>query len=372
MKFTMIKKVLSYLWKCSFVWNVEKNKDILVLDGEVSEKLIPCFNGRDFFIIQNRSTIYLRHLLEAVFLDMAFNIHKILYSYHMRMILKINPKLIITFTDNRPLFWEIDKNIHNKIPFLTVQNGIHYVGTADSVEEGYSHLFLDGKPFYSNLACISQYDVDYYSDNGVHIKNYHTIGSLKLSDYILDQPKVSKIFDLCIVANSINDRLANIKVWELILKYMKSNNVSVCIALKSRVDYKNIPLFNYFKNTNAIFVRQTDFSSHYLSDISKVTIGFASTLLRQTFSRGNKIYPLNFASDLFDLPYSLLGVNLAPSYSQFESHLNYLLAINEKEYKDQNRELMQYLDIFNPKITPELKLEKVITKLIKHSASQDK
>jgi hypothetical protein len=240
------------------------------------------------------------------------------------------------------------------------------VGSADSAGEGYSHLFLDGKPFYSNLACISQYDADYYSDNGLPIKKYYTIGSLKLSKYISDHSKNSKKFDLCIVGNSINDRPANIKVWELILEYIKSHNLSVCIALKSRLDYKNKPLLNYFKNTDAIIVRRTEFSSHYLSDISKVTIGFASTLLRQTFSRGNKIYPLNFASNLFDLPYSLLGANLAPSYSQFESHLNYLLAINEKEYKDQNRELMQYLDIFDPKITPELKLEEIITELIKN------
>lgn len=366
MKFSMIKKVLSYLWKCSYVWNVEKNKDILVLDGEISEKIIPCFNGHDFFIIENRSTIYLRYLLEAVFLDMALNIHKILYLYHMRIILKINPKLIITFTDNRPLFWEIDKNIHNKIPFLTVQNGTHYVGLTDSAGEGYSHFFLGGKPFYSNLACISQYDADYYSDNGLPIKKYYTIGSLKLSKYISDHPKNSIKFDLCIIGNSINDRPANIKVWELILEYIKSHDLSVCIALKSRLDYKNRPLIDFFKDTDAIIVSRTEFSSHYLSDSSEVTIGFASTSLRQTFSRGNKIYPLNFASDLFDLPYSLLGATLAPSYSQFESHLNYLLAINEEEYKDQNKELMQYLDIFNPRITPELKLKEIITELLKN------
>jgi len=362
MKFSMIKKILLYLRKCSFVWSVEKNKDILVLDGEGSEKLTPSFANYEYFILKNRDILYLRHILEAVFFKVNFNIRDILYSYHMRIISKVKPKLIITFIDNRPLFWEIDKNIHNKIPFITVQNGIHYVGSPDSVSSEYSHLFLNGKPFYSNLACISQYDVDYYSNNGVTIKKYNAIGSLHLSDYKYKDNL--KCFDLCIVANSKNDRYANTKVWSLVLKYMKLHNVSVCIALKSDIDYQSKPLFDYFKNTNAIFVKRTRYSTHYLSDISKVTIGFASTALRQSFSRGNKIYPLNFASNLFDLPYRLVCENLNPSYGQFESHLNCLLLADIDEYRDKNKKLMKYLDAFEHSNTPEQKIRKIIADLI--------
>jgi len=361
-----IKRVFNIFKRYSPVWNVEKNKDILVLDGEGSEYLIPCFSNYDFFIIDSRNIIYLRCLLEAIFLGISFNFDKIKHLYYMRMIAKINPKLIITFTDNSSFFWKIDKSIHNRISFLTVQNGNHYLGSLDYLEEGFDHLFLEGdSPFYSNLACISQYDADYYLNNGLNVKKYYTIGSLKLSKYISNHVKKPKKIDLCIVANSINDRPANIKVWELILKYMELHDVTVCIAIKSSSDSRNQPLYDFFQETNAIFAKNANFSSQYLSDISEVTVGFASTLLRQTFSRGNKIYPLNFASNLFDLPYKYLGETLRPSYSQFESHLNHLLVQSNKEYNDQNSDLMKYLDVYNPRISPELMLEKVITDLIK-------
>jgi hypothetical protein len=350
--------------KCSFTWNVVANKNIVILDGKVSEKLIPCFGGHDFFIIKNIDTLYLKPLLLAIFLDISFNLRKILFNYHLRMIYEINPRLVITFTDTSPLYWELDKKIHNQINFLTIQNAQHYVRGEEGLMPGYEHLFLSSRPYYSNLACISQFDVDYYMNNGVTVENSHKIGSLKISDYIFQHTAQKKVFDICLVTNSINNRDANIAVWKLVLKYMSSYDILVCIALKSNYDYQNQVLYDMFQNTNAVFCRRTEYSSHYLTDISEITIGFSSSLLRQSFARGNKIYPLNFSSHVFDLPYSLLKVKLSPSYNQFESHLNYLLTLDHQVYKDKNDKMMKYFDIFDLNSTPENKLKRIIQKLI--------
>ena len=280
------------------------------------------------------------------------------------MITKVNPKLIISLTDNSFFYSKIDQKISNQIPFLTIQNGTHYVGDIEEAGEGFKHGLLNKKTFYSNLACISQHEVDYYSDKGLQVEKYHKLGSLKISGYTKDFVVKPKKFDLCIVGNSVNNRPANIIVWKLILEYINSYDVSICIVLKSKIAFKNQPLFDYFKNTSAVFVANTPISSHYHSDISKVTIGFASTLLRQTFSRGNKIYPLNFGPGLMDTPFELLGHELRPSYSEFESYLSHLLALSDKEYIHQYKGLMKYLDTFNPKFPPALKLEALITELI--------
>ena len=63
-------------------------------------------------------------------------------------------------------------------------------------------------------------------------------------------------------------------------------------------------------------------------------------------------------------------INLFPSINDHlnineYSHLNHLLVQSNKEYNDQNSDLMKYLDVYNPRISPELMLEKVITDLIK-------
>ena len=103
------------------------------------------------------------------------------------------------------------------------------------------------------------------------------------------------------------------------------------------------------------------------SDISNVTIGTCTTVLRQTFSRGNKIYPINFVHSSISSPYNLLGYPLDPTYNQFQIHLDYLLAMDPKEYSNRNKELMEYLDIFSSDNPPMKKLENIIKELISDS-----
>ena len=203
----------------------------------------------------------------------------------------------------------------------------------------------------------------------IKVENFYPIGSIHTSEYIAGFSKQPKKFDLCIVTNSINSRPENIKLWDYIFKYIETHNVSACLALKrsnhdEAFDVHIEGLERFFASSKVEIVERNKHSSHNASDVSEVTIGAYSSILRQTFSRGNKIYPINFAHSSISPPYDLLGYPLDPTYEEFESHLDYLLAVEQQAYSDRYIELMAYLDVFSPKNPPIKKLEKIIKELI--------
>jgi hypothetical protein len=362
-----IKYLLNVLSR-RVVWFVPKNKTIAILDEGGADYLVPCLGNINYFIIEKRRFIYIKYLLMAIFFDMKLKIKDIRHFYYVRILERLNSVLVITLISNCHSYWRLDKNfIRGK--FLTVQNGTHYVNKPSDLPKEFDHLFLGGSPYYSNLACISKYDIDYFSKMDVDVENYYPIGTIHTSEYMASFSKKSKLFDLCILTNSSNARPANIKLWEYLFKYIESHDVSACLALKSRNLEDNFTthikgLENFFSSSKVEIMHRTKYSTQNASDISNVTIGAFSTVLRQTFARGNKIYPINFAHSSFFPPYDLLGYPLDPSYEQFQSHLDYLLSVDQQAYSNRYRELMAYLDIFSPKNPPMKKLENIIKELV--------
>jgi hypothetical protein len=152
---------------------------------------------------------------------------------------------------------------------------------------------------------------------------------------------------------------------DYIFRYLETWDIKVCIALKAIHGESNVKVnlleFDKLLNFNNVtLVERLDHSSSYSSDISEVTIGHGTTLLRQTFARGNKIYPMNFVDPTMSPPYDLLGFSLSPTYSEFESHLNHLLSINPKEYREKNKKIMNYLETFDKDNPPHKRFESLV------------
>jgi hypothetical protein len=353
------------------LWSLPKNQSIVILDEGGSEYLIPSLGNTEYFILKKRSTIYLKYLLAAIFFDMQTKIRDLSYCYNARMIERLNPILIITYISNCPLYWRLDKGF-KKGKFLTVQNSNHFINSPPNLPKDYQHSFLEKTPYFTHLACISKYDVDYFSKMAIEVENYYPIGTVRASKYMAGFSKKSKIFDFCIVTNSLNSRPENIKLWEYILKYIETHNVTACLALKRNSTEGCFKahiegLEKFYASSKVKVIEQNKDSTQNASDISKVTIGSHSTVLRQTFSRGNKIYPINFVHSAMSPPYHLLGYPLDPTYDKFHSHLDYLLAMDQKVYSERYRELMKYLDIFSPENPPTKKLENLIKELVSSS-----
>ena len=159
-----ISKIKDFLcfFQRKFLWSLPKDQSIVILDESGSEFLIPSLKNTEYFILEKRSKIYLKYLLAAIFLDRKTNIKEMSYCYNARMVERLNPILIITYITNCPLYWRLDKEF-KKVNFLTVQNGNYFINKPADLPNYYHHLFFEGNPYFSHLACISAYDIDYFS-----------------------------------------------------------------------------------------------------------------------------------------------------------------------------------------------------------------
>ena len=368
-KILRIKQLFLYLFLRRLVWKTPNRCDVLVLGSMGSERLKKSLNKDvDCCVFKDDEEIYTKQLIMAIFSDYKFNTRKIILNYYLKVIYQFMPKLIITNNDNSPFYWKLDKIISNDIIFLTVQNGTHLLGMTKNVPSCYQLRFLDRPPYYSNLICISKFDFDYYKKFGAIIDKCSPIGSLLISSYITGYIERKRKYDICIVAGVDNSRVGEKIMLEYVLSYMKINQVSVCVTLKEScctdAYQKNLIEFSSIVKHGAVLIERNGNSSHCLSDSSEVTIGHGTTFLRQTFARGNKIYPMNFIDSSMDPPYDILGYSLSPSYKEFELHLNYLLKVNGKKYNKINKKNMKYLDASEKNDTPHQKLNKIIQKLL--------
>lgn len=390
----ILRKIIKFLSSKKYKWNVKKT-EVCIFDEAGSKYIVKALTGIDYYILNTRDYMYIIPLLRLFNEILRLKVDDLYHNYLCHIIKENNPKLVVTYIDNFAHFWRLDKKFGQTIKFLTIQNGMRrFQGNSKIWPEYLDHFFYTKQDpvYHSNFACISDYEKDVYSyheysNSQAIVKNFFPIGSLAISDHIEHYVKRKKIFDICLIGNSTNERPVNIKIMQYLSKFVDEHSVSACVAIKESTysnDWKeHFSIFDEFfgdstiilipsKNVNVPSsvikkrheVKHPVHSSSYLSDVSEVTIGFASTLLRQTFSRGNKIYPLNFEVDDAGAPFDIQGVKLNPTYEEFEKQLNALLIEDQDDYCKRNKEFMRYVDIFDPNDTPVAKLQRVILKLI--------
>jgi surface carbohydrate biosynthesis protein len=389
-------KIIKLVAKYKYRWALNfDNTSVLIFDEVGSDKVVRALKGIDHGILNIRDVLYLKHLIPSLTKLFKYGIKGVYFEYFVRIIDKINPDLVVTLIDNSNVFWRLDRKYTNKIKFLTIQNGNRWIVNHKNYPNYLSHFFYDADVkkdiYHSNFACISNYDMDLYVKNNINVGKYFSIGSLAIDLHSKNYIKRKKIFDICLVANSINDRLVNLRIMEYLVKYVEEYNISACVALKRSCysagfkEYMKI-FDQYFGNTTIVVVphkeggiplsmvdsrnqtKRPTLGSQYLSDVSEVTIGFTSTMLRQSFARGNKVYPLNFEINEVSPPFDLFSVNLKPeSYEDFSEQLSSMLSINSETYCKNNKELMNYMDVFDINVSPSERLRTVIEGLISPS-----
>jgi surface carbohydrate biosynthesis protein len=380
-----------FLYPKKFKWSII-SADICIFDEGGSHHIMAALRGYDYTILRVRDTLYVKHLISIIPALFLFNKTNTLYfRYCCSLINHINPRLVITYVDNSRLIWKLDKWYVDKIKFLTIQNGNRYFIEHNNYPNYLSHFFYNNKKkkdiYHSNFLCLSNYDVDIYKKHGVKVNHFYPIGTLSSSKHNEHYVKRKKIYDLCLIANSTNDRPSNLTIMKYLLDYVDEYNVSACVALKRSAYSKGfkeyLSIFDkYYGNSTVVVVPNRDheicssmasarysvkrpvLGSQYLSDASEITLGFASTVLRETFSRGNKIYPMNFEINEASSPFDLLNVNLKPSYKEFVEQLNYLLNVSQELYIDSNRKLMRYLNVFDVDSSPSKKLRFIIKRFL--------
>ena len=307
---------------------------------------------------KNRKLPLLNKRLISLLIKLKYNFECVC---SLSVIFHYDPKLIITNTDNAIYFQYIDSLIHEIIPVITIQNGNRW-HTPSLLKNKKIQHFYNQKGFHSCFATLSLIDIDLYKSSRWQCMEYHNLGSLN-ADYCYNKKEVKNLFDLCIIANSHNDRLSEKQLAKLIKNFIIKNKYKVCVALKLNPSSDNFKrhyeeLFNLYGNT--VLLKSNNFDSINLMCSSEVILGTFSTGLREVFSLGKKIYPINFDAESLNSYMNPLGINPSPSQEQFNMELKNLLNMPSEKYVAKYKRQMQYIGAFPQSIKPSQRLKKLI------------
>lgn len=299
---------------------------------------------------------------------------RIKYSFEtilaLSVILHYDPKVILSNTDNSALLEYLDSIIHEKIPVITVQNGNRWHNYELEKCKGLEHFYRPSG-FHSCFAALSKCDIDMYTKNGWICNEYHIVGSL-YSEASLDKNFIKNFFDICVVAESNNTRKSTSMLSKLLRNFQKNKSYKICVVLKRSPNEENFR--NYYKEIYDLF---GDFAilipnnSKNISQIlsSNVVVGNFSTVLRDVFSFGKKILPVNFDVNSLNSYMQNLGINLKPNQDEFNYYLTELLNISNENYIERYKELIDYLGSYPQDITPTSRLYELIERKIKNCKS---
>ena len=120
-----IKYFLILCLKCNITFSSPPKKKIIIFDCESPESLHKLFSRNDVFILTTRVTkiteLYLSiELLRFLFTN--FFERPLRVNYLIYLIIKINPKVVITLIDNSTDFYIISKFLQKKIKFIALQS----------------------------------------------------------------------------------------------------------------------------------------------------------------------------------------------------------------------------------------------------------
>ena len=273
--------------KTKFFFRPPRSYKYLIFDKAGSENFIDTLNSNDTCILNTRFESLNLYIIGKCILNLDISLLK----YFSHYIQCVNPKFVITFIDNRILFYQLKKNIENKnIKFISVQNGIrrnkndigdyfhlhhnlssdyYFVWGNNIVQELSKYIktkFIPIGSFKNNkipilkskkkriINFISQFRID---------NLWNTYGE----EYFIENKILSKIHDYCIK----ND---------FIFQILCTTNT------ESEVDFYNKYLT---QKTNLIFSkRRGTFDNYKKLDEASLNIFIDSAMGYESIARGNK------------------------------------------------------------------------------------
>ena len=364
-----IKKILKLLLSSKIIFDKPKKSKIVLFDDTSLNDFKYILKKKEYFLLIVRiakiKEIYI--FPKLIFLMIRNYRGNLASSYFISILKVINPKLVITFSDNSFKFSEISKILEKKMKFVAIQNAIRL----DYIENNYSYknkiikYNLNKKIYLPHIFTHGQYDIDLFKRLKIKIKRFTKFGSLRLENALnyLKKKNINyskKENDICLISDTIllahfqgdiyksQSKLisnAMVKLAKYTIDFCREKKKKFIFVPKSKRKGKkrDIELKNYKKNlnlkdylflVNGIRKKYRNRHNQYLAMFrSKVTIGTTSTLLGENLSQGHKILSCNFTGiKVFDFAINKICFIKNCSYFQFKKRLNYILNIKEKKY----------------------------------------
>lgn len=111
------------------------------------------------------------------------------------------------------------------------------------------------------------------------------------------------------------------------------------------------------------------YSTYFLCDRSKITLGMSSSVLWESFGRGNKILAVNLTDNpIYDFPISGIWALRQPTYSQFEARLKALIAMPDDQWNRESHEASRSLIAYNPNFPPHVTINREVKRWLLSSS----
>ena len=293
MDFRKLKKIfykIKIILNCKWYFSNPKKNKYLFFDYNNHEMLSKYLKIKKFTILSTRYEKFNLFFLLKVLLSFKFK--NIYINYQIALIKFINPKYIITLTDNNIIFYQI-KKIFPSIKFICIQNSTRFClgDFCDShdkirkfkikkrsvdlffVQDKISYLFLS-KFFNSKFIILGS-----FKNNTVQIKKGKKIPNILFISQWRDHKKIivqDKEYPFKIFAKSEIDLL------KILIKYCYQNNILLDIKLTSR-DVKEINFYKTILEKSKVKFRFLNFSlnlrkNYSLLDYYNLVVTCDSTL----------------------------------------------------------------------------------------------
>ena len=261
----------------------------------------------------------------------------------------------------------IDALIHEYMPVISIQNGNRWHSDKLLTMNKFQHLYaIPG--FHSCFAALSLIDIDMYKKSNWKCHEYHNIGSTSADSRRMSSPKTIK-YDICIIANTINNRLSEIKLSELINNYHNYCSPKIVVALKKGLNDPGFSehynqLNSLYKNCAELIPKESYGANLAIS--AKVVTGTHSTALRELLGMGKKIYPINFDLDELTFYWNGMSINHKPTQIEFNNYMDKLLTMDDELYTKEYSSMIKYISAYQENQRPLINLKNLIDlKLLK-------
>lgn len=383
----MVKKLFKILRKfksSNLFFVLPKKVDLIIFDkSSIADFKKYLLKDEDCFILKTRyediDEIFLSPKIILKFIINFYKIYKedflIQDLYFFSLIQVINPKIVLTFTDNSFQFSKICRaNENKKIKFIALQNGNRlqwheqsFIFENKLISQNLNEVF-----FIPHLLCFGEHEKNDAIKFNLNIKKFSFVGSLRLANFLndvkLNKTKINyNKYDICLISdfgtflnkyqNIEMDKITNagqgiIKLFKYTINFARENDLKLVIAFKGNPRKKesqkeqnwykeNLTKEEYYYVSNHVEPHE-EYSSYKNSFESKIVVAITSTLLRENIACENKILSCNLTkNNLYDFPIKGICSISNCDYNQFSDRITSILRMEKNDYfskidKDKN------------------------------------
>lgn len=274
---TFLKKIKK-LHTLKFFFYLPKRKSILLYD-EIHSLILRETIKKDFNILKTRELeIYFWIFLKQIILfDFKFS------TYCKNYIKFTKPKVIVTFNDRKPRFYELKESFKN-INFISIQNGIH--------DENFFKKYTFNRCKCDYFFIFNKHYIKSYTK---YIKSKYIIfGNFKNNLIKINKTKKNNNFLLISEFDEANDNIMDFhkKLLNLIKLYFLNSNKKIHILLR-RYDHRVVNEINFYKKifqSNCVFQKSNYWKKSYkILDKYENIIFVRSALGYESIARKKKV-----------------------------------------------------------------------------------